>query len=386
MTTATPSLAAKLLDAVRSGQAPQKARLAAARGALPLAPAELAVLQVLLLDDADETVRSSAEQSLDQIDPSVVAELAEDADTPQAVLEWILDRLPRWPETGALMARRVDLQPDFGLRLATCDEASTLEALAGNFVVLRAVPEIGRRLRDNEALPRGALHRLLDHLEEIDKESARRAEEPEITEATEHDGGGQPELEPASDPFLAALGVDAEVESLLPSLGLDLGRLSERSELLCETEELDNEGLIKRLSRLNVGQKLRVALFGGKEERTILVRDSNRIVAAAVVKNPKFTEQEADAVAKSRNVSDEVLRLIGRNREFARNPKVQLSLINNPRTPIELAMHFLPQRNDRELKMLFKNRNVADVVRRQAKKIFDAREARRRVRLRPKTH
>ncbi|MDQ7007702.1 MAG: hypothetical protein Q9Q40_10745 [Acidobacteriota bacterium] len=386
MTTTTPSLATKLLEAIRGGQAPGRARLAAARGALPLAPAELAVLQVLLLSDPDDAIRNSARQSLDEIDPAVVAELATEADTPPAVLEWIVGQLPRWPESGALLARRADLSSDLGRTLAACDEAATLEALAGNFVALSHDPEIGRLLRSNPSLPRAALHRLLDHLEEIAKEEARHAEPTEEDDPGSGTDADPPQLQPATDPFLAALGVDAEVEALLPSLGLDLGRLAERSELLCDTEELDDEGLIKRLSRMNVGQKLRLALFGGKEERTILVRDSNRIVAAAVIKNPKFTEQEADAVAKSRNVSDEVLRLIGRNKEFARNPKIQLSLIHNPRTPVELAMHFLPQRNDRELKMLFKNRNVADVVRRQAKKIFDAREARRRVRLRPKTH
>jgi uncharacterized protein YpiB (UPF0302 family) len=132
---------------------------------------------------------------------------------------------------------------------------------------------------------------------------------------------------------------------------------------------------------MNVGQKLRRALFGTREERTVLVRDSNRIVAAAVVKNPKFTEQEAERVSTSKNVSDEVLRLIGRHRDFAKNYAIQHNLVRNPRTPIDLSMHFVSRLNDRDLKMLVKNRNVADAVRRQAKKVVTARESRRRVRV-----
>lgn len=374
----------QLLEALQSGNAPLRARLAAAKGVLPLPPEDLVDLQVLLLEDEDSQVREAAEASLATVEGDLVIRLADDPGTNAPVIDYLARNLQRWREAGPILARRMDTSGQARRTLATSNDPGILEALAGNSVALRADPDLAHLLLEQTALPRAIRNLLLDQIDELEKEvrAPRGDEEPP------EEGRVPPEaLPPARDPFLASLGVDAEVEALLPSLGLDVGQLVERSVLLGDPEEEDeDEGLIKRLSKMNVGQKLRVALFGSKEERTILVRDSNRIVAAAVVKNPKFTEQEADAVAKSRNVSNEVLRLVARSRDFSKNPAVQMSLITNPRTPVEISLHFIPQRNDRELKMLIKNRNVSDAVRRQAKKIYMAREARRRVRLRPGKH
>jgi len=104
------------------------------------------------------------------------------------------------------------------------------------------------------------------------------------------------------------------------------------------------------------------------------------------VKNPKFTEQEAEAVSNSRNVCDEVLRLVARHRDFGNNYQIQHNLVRNPRCPVEIAMNLVTRLNDKDLKLLLKNRNVSEAVRRQAKRILEAREARRKVRLRTGKH
>jgi hypothetical protein len=131
---------------------------------------------------------------------------------------------------------------------------------------------------------------------------------------------------------------------------------------------------------MKVGQKLKLALFGTREERALLVRDSNRIVATAVVKNPKFTETEAENVSNSRNVAEEVLRLIARHREFSKIYKIQHNLVRNPRCPAELAVRFIGTLREQDLKLLVRNRNVGDAVRRQAKKQIEIIHSRRRVR------
>jgi len=239
--------------------------------------------------------------------------------------------------------------------------------------LLARLPDLGARLRANPALPAGARTRLLDLLDELAKPAVREGDRSAATEG---------ERAPARDPFLAALGFDAEVEALLPQLDLDLGQLAERSELLGEGADEREANVIKRLAGLKIGQKMRVALFGNREERMVLIRDSNRAIAMAVLKNPQFGEEEAEAVANSRNVMQDVLRQIARHREFAKSYQVQHNLARNPRTPIEIAQNLVARLNDKDLKLLVKNRNVADAVRRQAKRVLDAREARRRVRLR----
>jgi hypothetical protein len=350
-------LAERIHDAIRDGSAPAQARLAAARGALPLEPEELAPIQVLLLEDPDEQVATAARESLDALSPESASALAGRGDAPEALLAYF----------------------------AAGHREEVLAVLVDNQVGIRRHPELGQRLADNPALPEASRSRLLDFLAEVDKETRQAATaaaaEEEAAQALE--GGGEAEeLKPARDPFLASLGIDAEVEAMLPELDLDIGQLAERSELLGDPDDTEDEtSVLNALAKMNVGQKLRRALFGTREERAVLVRDSNRIVAAAVVKNPKFSEQEAERVSNSKNVSDEVLRLIGRHRDFAKNYSIQHNLVRNPRTPVDLSIHFMPRLNDRDLKMLVKNRNVSDAVRRQAKKIITTRESRRRVRV-----
>jgi regulator of extracellular matrix RemA (YlzA/DUF370 family) len=348
-------LAERIQAAIDDGSAPPAARLAAARGALPLEPSELAPIQVLLLEDDDEEIRKSARESLDALPPEAAFELAGRGDAPRALLE------------------------DF----ASSTREDVLAVLAENQVGIRRHPDLGKRLLDNPALPDASRSRLLDYLAEVDKEARQAAVAAEQQQRQEAQAAAEKEeLPPARDPFLASLGIDAEVEAMLPELDLDIGQLAERSELLGDPDDTDDEtGLLNALAKMNVGQKLRRALFGTREERAVLVRDSNRIVASAVVKNPKFTEQEAERVSNSKNVSDEVLRLIGRHRDFAKTYAIQHNLVRNPRTPVDLSMHFIPRLNDRDLKMLVKNRNVSDGVRRQAKKIITTRESRRRVRV-----
>ncbi len=377
-----PSLSERLIEAVRSGTARREVRLAAARGALPLGASELITLQVLLYADADTEVSSAARQSLEAVTPADANELAAEDDAGRDCLHFLAGWVTRWPDAGPLLARRADTAPETRQLLVASTDPATLEALSFNQTVLSRDEGLARQLLEAEQLPARARTQLLDFVEELEKDFAREEREErdgkeQAERATEEEGEDAEGLAPAKDPFLAALGIDAEVESMLPSLGIDIEVLSERSELLGEVEDDDDETLITRLGKMNVGQKLRVALFGSKEERTILVRDSNRIVAAAVIKNPKFTESEAEAVAKSRNVSDEVLRLIGRQREFAKNYSVQQSLVLNPRTPPEIATHFINFLNDRDMKMLMKNRSVSDRIRRLARKTFQVREARR---------
>ena len=53
---------------------------------------------------------------------------------------------------------------------------------------------------------------------------------------------------------------------------------------------------VQQLYRLNTAEKVITALKGTREERAILVRDPNRIVAAAVLGSPRLTERR-DRVA-----------------------------------------------------------------------------------------
>ena len=131
---------------------------------------------------------------------------------------------------------------------------------------------------------------------------------------------------------------------------------------------------IQKTQRMTVVQKVKAALTGTKEERMLLIRDSNKLVARAVMQSPKLTEQEAENYASMKDVCEEALRVMTLNRKFMKLYVVVRALVNNPRTPIDIGLHLLPRVHDLDLKRLTNNRNVSDVIRHTAEKIVRRKE------------
>lgn len=133
-------------------------------------------------------------------------------------------------------------------------------------------------------------------------------------------------------------------------------------------EEGAEEGDPRVLSTLPVIERMKLAMRGTREQRGQLIRDSNRLVAAAVLSSPKLTEAEVEAFAKMANLSEDVLRIIAVNRAWVKNYNVVSALTRNPKTPPALAMGFLQRLNERDLKKLATDRNVSEPVRLAARK------------------
>jgi Asp-tRNA(Asn)/Glu-tRNA(Gln) amidotransferase B subunit len=125
---------------------------------------------------------------------------------------------------------------------------------------------------------------------------------------------------------------------------------------------------------LTVGEKIALALRGGREVRSILCKDSNKEVVLSVIKNPKVTDSEAELIAHSRNIPEEALRIISKNREWMKNYNVVLALVNNPKTPTGIAMNLVPGLKKKDLATLEKNKNVPEAVRVIAKKLVSAKK------------
>lgn len=122
--------------------------------------------------------------------------------------------------------------------------------------------------------------------------------------------------------------------------------------------EASIRSLYQKIQTMSVSEKLDLARKATKEARTILVRDSNKLVQLAVVNSPKITESEILAIASNRQVTDEVLKEIGMNREWLRNYQVRLALVNNPKTPLSIAMAQISYINQRDLALLAKSKGV----------------------------
>ena len=126
----------------------------------------------------------------------------------------------------------------------------------------------------------------------------------------------------------------------------------------------------KSLSSLSVLERMKLAMKGTREQRSVLVRDSNKLVAAAVLSSPKVNEAEIEAFTKMGNVSEDVLRIIGQNRAWTKNYGVILGLCKHPKTPPAIAMSFVQRLNEKDLKALTTDRNAKEGLRLLAKKMI----------------
>jgi hypothetical protein len=133
-------------------------------------------------------------------------------------------------------------------------------------------------------------------------------------------------------------------------------------------EDDTEQTALQRLQAMNVPQRLARATKGSREERAILIRDPNKMIAAAVLSSPKLTESEVESIAKMANVSEEILRIIANTRNWMKNYAVVSSLVKNPKTPLAVSMNLLGRLNDKDLRTLSTNRNVPDVLRTTARK------------------
>ncbi|MEE9264465.1 MAG: hypothetical protein V3V11_08420, partial [Vicinamibacteria bacterium] len=121
--------------------------------------------------------------------------------------------------------------------------------------------------------------------------------------------------------------------------------------------------------QMTAAEKMMEGLKGNREARAMLIRDRNRVVYSAVLNSPRLTDSEVEGFAAMKNVSSEVLRVIGGRRDWTKRHKVAHELVKNPLTPVEISMRLLPRLPARDLKRLESDRNVSEAVRRQAIKL-----------------
>lgn len=132
-----------------------------------------------------------------------------------------------------------------------------------------------------------------------------------------------------------------------------------------EGSSADHAALI---STLPIIERLKLASKGTREQRAVLVRDPNRLIAVAVLSSPKLTDAEVEGFARMGNVSEEVLRIIGNNRSWTKNYAVVLALVRNPKTPPAISMRMMSRLTERDIKTVSMDRNVPEALRLLARK------------------
>jgi len=178
--------------------------------------------------------------------------------------------------------------------------------------------------------------------------------------------------------FFAARGVQLP-DQPLPPVNVDEPLLDTLTELpeLYEIPDAPEEGAAgpeasdhKMLSSLSVLERMKLAMKGSREQRAVLVRDSNKLVAAAVMASPKLNEAEIEAFTKMGNVTEDVMRIIGNNRSWVKNYSIMLGVCRHPKTPPAIAMSFVQRLNEKDLKHMVTDRNAKEGLRLLAKKML----------------
>jgi len=382
-----------VVQAIISGTAPQPARLAAARGLLPLAQSDLLEVLVALASNEDKEIADAATESLQGEDTDGLLIAAKSDETSPAVLTYLATHAGKREIHEALILN--SKTPDHALAslASATPDGTLLELISFNQQRLVRFPEIIEGILGNKARTSEAERRARETRKEFfEKERGARQIADELRARGKHAAAeffesaelttpaGTLSLEDAwiiaehievsdddiDDSWLPSERYDELLTETPEEIAANVQRVIESEKLEGGEVSAERISLIRRIMFMNTRDRMKLAIKGDREARSILVRDSNKIVSAAVINNPRITDQEVESVSAMRTVSDEVLRLISMNRTWARSYFIIHNLARNPRTPIPTVMNILPRIRTKDLKNLSQNRNVSETVRRQA--------------------
>ena len=151
-----------------------------------------------------------------------------------------------------------------------------------------------------------------------------------------------------------------------------------------ETEEVDAEPLdekgeeflskYKQSLTMGIAEKIKAALTGDKEWRSLLIKDANKLVSGSVIKNPRITDAEILTLVKTGVQNDEIMRLICANKEWVKNIKIRKALVENPRTPVPNALRYLSTLGEKDIAAYAKSKNIPSVISSQARRLLQTKK------------
>jgi hypothetical protein len=349
-------VASRVLDP----KSPLPMRQMAARGVVPgLKPADTMSVIAALAEVEDEAVAKIAQATLDHLPPQLVA----GAFTPDLQAGVIDAVARRHAGDAALMERLLSLPaiaPSTVAAVAALASEAVAEIIATNEERLLSFPAIIEKLHMNKSTRMSTADRIIElavrHKLDLSgipafKEAAAAIGEELIAEATPEPNYDDLEFQ--------------KTEQISQAVQIDV----EREDTHAVDEETGKEiavdkvlPLFAQLAGLSISKRIRRAQVGSAAERMILVRDPDRRVAVAAVKNPSIQEAEVVRISAARSASEDVLRVIGSNKEWAGKYQIKLNLVMNPRCPLAFAARFVVQLRESELKMVARSKNVTGAV------------------------
>jgi hypothetical protein len=352
MSSAAPAelSASIIINRIESGEYPREVVLTAARGFLPIEQSEMVAVLAYLIASGDAEAASLARTSLADIPARIILGVAaSDSANPEHLA--MLSRATDDPSILEALIRNRAVTDAAIVDLASRADAAVQDVIVTNQQRILRAPEILDALLANPQLAPDVRRRANEVREEFFEKKARQ----------------QP-VEVGEEEIDETLPVEA-IADLLEKVDV----VPEAPPIeITESEKKDPKKLsvFAQVLAMNVSQKVQMAFKGGKTARMILIRDRNKLVCSAVMRNPRMSESEVESIAGMRNVDDEVLRLISARREWISKYNIVLTLLRNAKAPIGVVLPLINRLTLRDLKGLKDDRNVSEAVRVHARKLF----------------
>ncbi|HEX2675626.1 MAG TPA: hypothetical protein VHM19_03280 [Polyangiales bacterium] len=334
---------------------PMPARMMAAKGLVPVKGSDQITMLAQLAHDAVAEVKAAADKTLRSLPEAVMLPACEAA-LPAAVLDLIADLFDDKQEMLSRLVANTATHDTTVERIARSAGELLAERIAVNETRLLGAPRIIEALYKNRNTRMSTADRLVELAARNGLELTGIPAFKEHVEALQ----GQLIPEPSEEPLpqdqtfartVAADDANAE-DNVFEEDATGVEQVREKF-----------KPLSMLMAELSKSEKIRMAQVGTKAARMLLVRDINKQVAYASISSPQTTAQEAAEIAKSKEVSEEILRYIGNKKDWVKSGEVKHNLVFNPKTPTGISMRFLGHMRADELRHLSRSRNVSAQIR-----------------------
>lgn len=339
---------------------PAPVRVMAAKGLIPCAPRDLLTAILVLSYDPDPTVSQTARNTAGTLPDKVLSAALRDEDLPAPVLAFFARVLAGNDTYLELIALNQSTADETIADIAGVASAGVVDVVAQNQLRLLRDERIVRGMVGNPRTRTSTRDNVLDFCV---RSGLSLDDLPEFVEAKRRILGEDPSVVEA-----LAAAEQNRVDDVIAEYG---------QAVLDESAALD-EGLrltfAQRVSKMSVSEKIKLAGRGNKEARTLLLRDSNKLVAVAAVQSPRMTESEVLGLTNNRTLHDDVMRYIVSNRDWMKLYQVKVNLVNNPKCPQGVALRLLPHMRPNELKGIARNKNISSTIQLQAKSFLSKKQ------------
>jgi hypothetical protein len=358
--------ASTVIGLIESGAYPRDVIGTIARGFLPLEQNDLIAVLAYLGGYPDAEIAGLAQRSLGDVPVRSLFEFAANEGSDPGHLQRLLNVAAEQLVLEALIRNR-SLSDAAIVELARRAAPSVQDVIIINQARILRAPQILDALLENPDLSPDVRRRVAETREEFFEKKARMLEQLEAEQ--------QAALEEYGNETGKIVAPDApleEIADLLERAAQEDQNPVPATLALNESEKRDDKkfAVWARLQFMSVSEKVQLAYKGDRLIRMLLVRDRNRLVCTAVLRNPRMTELEVDNIAGMRNVDEQVLRMIGMKKEWSGKYNVMLTLTRNPKTPVGVVLPFINRLTLRDLKGLKDDKGVPQVVRETAKRFY----------------